>query len=354
MLIRTVVILAFAASTAFAQTPPPDNTVAIAEATAMMDAGKTDDAIAKLKTVLASEPSNTTAQYELGLAWGQKGEAGRCRDLMQPLADRPGALQVKALVTLANCLDQLGDRKKAVSAYKRGLAIEPDDAELNFNLAVTLVQMGKGDEARAVGKHGATKNPWHASEHYLLAKVFEAQGFKVPAMLSYLHFLALEPTGNRSLDAATRLRELLGQGVEKTSKGYNINVDPNPPKDEGDFGAMQMMITLLAGGAAAEKTEQKKSEFENARGQIISVLAMYLEMDEKGPDNYTRTVQRPFFMAMQKEKVLDTFAGLALASLHLPGMTEWAKANEKSVDAYLEWVRPQTRPPAVAMPLTKQ
>ena len=356
MHIRTAVILLLTASTAFAQTPAPtDNTAAIAEATAMMDAGKVDEAIAKLKAVLAAEPSNTSAQYELGLAYGQKGDATQCRDTMQPLADRRSELQIKALGMLGNCLDELGDRKKAMDTYRRGLKIAPDDAQLNFNLAVTLVQMGKGDEARAVGKHGATKNRWYASQHYLLGKVFAAQGYTVPAILSYLHFLALEPAGTRAVDAATSLRRLLGQGVEKTSKGYNINVDMNAPKDEGDYSALQMMVTLLAGGAAAEKAETKKSEFEEAASQISAIVAMYVEMEDKGPANYTRDVQRPFFAAMQKEKLTDTFAAIALMSLRLPGMTEWAKAHEESVETYLAWIQPQRGPaPVLLAPAAKQ
>jgi len=349
MRIRSAVILLLAASTAFAQAPaPPDNPAAIAEATAMMDAGKVDEAIAKLKAVLATEPSNTTAQYELGLAYGQKGDAALCRDTMQPLTDRRGDLQIKALGMLGNCLDELGDRKKAMDAYRRGLKIAPDDAQLNFNLAVTLVQMGKGDEARAAGKHGARKNPWYASQHYLLGKVFAAQGYTVPAILSYLHFLALEPAGSRAVDAATSLRKLLGLGIEKTDKGYNVNIDMNAPKDEGDYSGMQMMVTMLAGGAAAQK-EQKKSEFENAAGVISAVLGMYVEMEDKGPANYTHDVQKPFFAAMQKQKLVDAFSALALTSLNLPGMTEWLKANEQSVEAYLAWIHPQRGPTPVRL-----
>ncbi|MCU1230902.1 MAG: hypothetical protein JWO97_3786 [Acidobacteria bacterium] len=354
MLIRTVVIFAFAASTAFAQTPPPDNAAAIAEATAMMDAGKVDEAIAKLKTVLAGEPSNPSARYELGLAYSQKGEGALCRDTIQPLSAMPGKLQVGALTTLATCLDQLGESQKAIDTYRRGLALSPDDAQLNYNLAVTLAQTNKLAEARKVAKHGAQKNPWHASEHYLLGKVFDAEGFRVPAVFSYLHFLALEPVGARGTEAITTVRELLARGVAKTDAGANITVDPNAPKEEGDFGPMHMALAISAANGLTEK-EAKKSEFEKARSMIASDVRMFIEIHEKDSGSYTFDVNRPFFTAMEKAKVLDAFAGIALSTLHLPGMDEWVKANAEEIEAYLAWIRPQHHPaPLLLVPAAKQ
>jgi tetratricopeptide (TPR) repeat protein len=355
MHIRAAVILLLAASTAFAQTPAlPDNTAAIAEATAMMDAGKVDEAIAKLKAVLASEPSNTSAQYELGLAYSQKGEAALCRDTIQPLSAMPGNLQVGALATLATCFDQLSEPQKAIDTYRRGLALSPDDAQLNYNLAVTLAQTNKLVEARKVAKHGAEKNPWHASEHYLLGKVFDAEGFRVPAVFSYLHFLALEPAGARGTEAITTVRDLLWRGVTKTEAGGNITIDPDVPKEEGDFGPMHMALAISAANTLTEEGV-KKSEFEKTRSMIASDVRMFIEIHEKDSGNYTFDVNRPFFTAMEKAKVLDAFAGIALSTLHLPGMDEWVKANAKEIEAYLAWIRPQRRPaPLMLAPTAKQ
>lgn len=353
--IAFAVIAALVSSIALAQTPPPAETTdeAIAAAVKLMDSGKVDESIAKLKQVLAAEPANVTARFELGLAYSAKGDAANCRDTMEPVAAIPNRLQASALGSIATCLDQLGEPQKAIDTYKRALALEPDDAQLNFNLAVTLAQNGKYAEARKVGKHGAEKNPWHASAHYLLGKVFEAENFTVPALFSYLRFLALEPVGQRGGEVAAKVQELMWRGVQKTDKGANVTIDPDAPKGEGDFGPMSMMLTMSAAASLTEKSANK-SEFEKARTMLVDDVQMFIEGDEKDPANYTINVHRPFFAAMKKANVLDAYAGVALSTLHLPGMDEWVKKNEKQIEAYLDWIRPQRRPPSLQLPSKAQ
>jgi tetratricopeptide (TPR) repeat protein len=219
----------------FAQAPAAeDPRVRITEAIGMMDSGRYDDAIAKLKGVLAEHPGHEVATYELGMAYAAKGDSANCRTTLE-LADAAGPNQVAALGMLGNCLDRLGEREKAKEVYRRGLKLAPDDSQLLFNLAVTLVQTGALDEARALAQNNVRKNPWHTSGHLLMAKVFEMQNFRVPAAFSYMRFLALEPSTPRSAEAATRLQALISLGMVKTKKGVNITIDPNSRKEEGDY-----------------------------------------------------------------------------------------------------------------------
>src|SRR5256885_7820897 len=113
------------------------------------------------------------------------------RSILEPLADTAKD-RVNALGMLGNCLDELGQRDKAIDAYRRGLKLAPTDAQLTFNLAVTVARQRKLDEARELLETDTRANPWHASGHLLLGKIFEAQDFRVPAVFSYLHFLAIE------------------------------------------------------------------------------------------------------------------------------------------------------------------
>src|SRR5256885_10024687 len=58
------------------------------------------------------------------------------RSILEPLADTAKD-RVNALGMLGNCLDELGQRDKAIDAYRRGLKLAPTDSQLTFNLAVT-------------------------------------------------------------------------------------------------------------------------------------------------------------------------------------------------------------------------
>lgn len=339
----------------FAQAPAAEDphVPMIREAIGMMDAGRFDDAIAKLKGVLAEDPANEIATYELGMAYAAKGDSGNCRTTLEPLANAAGRHQVAALGMLGNCLDHLGEREKAKEVYRRGLKLAPDDSQLLFNLGVTLAQTGGLDEARALAQNDVRKNPWHVSGHLLLGQIFENQGFRVPAAFSYMRFLALEPSSPRSSGVAARLQNLMNLGVQKTRKGVNITIDPNASKEEGDFTAMEFMLAIVAGAGGLEEKKRGQTEFDKARGGLVSVIHMYLEGEETAP-NFTSTVQKPFFSAMAQEKLLEIYAALALSTLKLKGTEPWMKKNAREVERYLAWIRPQASANVIVMPQTGQ
>jgi len=321
---------------------------AIHDATVLVDEGKIEQAIAALKKLVADDPSDALAAYELGLAYAAKGDNANCRATLEPLAETKSSVRAQVLGMLGNCLDQMGESDKAIAAYRRGLESAPDESGLLFNLAVTLVRHGKADEGRELLKHDIEKNPMHASAHLVLGQVFEAQGFYVPATFSYLHFLALEPASSRSAIAASRLSQLLGRGFEKTKAGANITIDTSARKEEGDYTGMQMMIAI-ARGATIEK-KKKLTEFEELQGQLSSMIVMFVELAGAEHDDFTSRVQTPFFTSMHKANLSDSFAGVALATLKLPGTEPWAKAHEKEISAYFDWIRPQLLRPTVILP----
>ena len=349
-MIRAIAVSLILTSFVFAQAPEIDSSTAIAEAVALIDSRRYDEAIAKLTAVLAKEPANDLARYELGLAYAAKGDNANCLETLQPLSSKAGSLQVDSLAMVGNCLDHLGQRDKAIEAYRQGLKLAPDQSSLLFNLAITLAQTGKIDEAQTLAKNNIRKNPWHVTSHLLLTQIFEAQGFRVPAAFSFLRFLALEPSSPRSAEAATRLRGLMGLGVETTKKGATITIDPNSRKEEGDFGSMEMMLAMVTASESMEK-KRGQSDFERAQGSLVTAIKIFLESRESDQTDFTSTVQGPFFSVMDQEKLLETFAGLAMSTLKLRGTEEWMKKNAKEIERYRAWIAPQAKP-GVPMPVT--
>lgn len=338
-------LLMLLASAAPAQ-PADDVAKQINAATRLVDSGKVEEGIAALKSIVAAHPDNETAQYELALAYSAKGDPENCRKILEPLAD-VAADKVNVLGMLGTCFDELGQHDKAIETYRRGLKLAPTDSQLTFNLAVTLAQRGKLDDARELLKTDTRANPWHASGHLLLGKIFEAQDFRVPAVFSYLHFLALEASP-RANDAAAHLQALLNLGVVKTKKGANITIDTNPRKEEGDYAAMDMTLALASVASTIDE-KKKLTDFEKARNQVAMAIDLFVE--QKSPhDDYTAAVQRPFFAAMQKEKLVDTFAAIAITPLHLKGTDEWVTSHAADVTRYSNWITPQMRRSGVAMP----
>ena len=346
---KTFVLMMFLATAAAAaqqvagaaaqQQPAVDVTDQINAAAQLVDSGKPGEAVTALKAIVAVHPDNWTAQYELALAHSANGDPENCRKILEPLAETgTDSQKADAFGMLGNCLDDLHQRDKAIAAYRRGLELNANDSQLTFNLALTLSQLEKYDEARELLKTGTRANQGYASAYLLLARIFEVQGFRVPAVFTYLHFLALEASP-RAKDAAAHLQPLLNAGVEKTGKSVNLTIDPQSRKEEGDYGAMEMSLALAAG---ATMVEEKKplSDFDKAREQVAMVVAMFTE--QLGDhDDYTAAIHGPFFTAMQTAKLTDTFAALAVAPLGLKGTEGWMKAHAADVQRYDKWIAPQ-------------
>ncbi|HEY0142019.1 MAG TPA: tetratricopeptide repeat protein [Thermoanaerobaculia bacterium] len=302
----------------------------IADGIKLHDRGQYEEAVAQYRAVLADDPKNEMAAYELALSLEAQGKYPECRAAIEPLSKRKGSLQGPALTVLGNCLDGGGDAKAAAAVYKRGMKIRPDDPNLLYNYAVTLVRLGNYDEARKLLKKELTLRPDHASGHYALAQVFQHQGFRGPAVLSYLRMFAYELGTTRAKEASQNLVALLGAGVSSADgKNVTITVDASPRTDEGDYGGWQMMMAFAAGARDLGDNE-KKNEFDKTRGQIHTSLLMLLETADKGRD-FTAKQNIPFFAALDKEKLLETYTAAAILPLDLPGEATWVEANRENL-----------------------
>ena len=315
-----------------------DPAATIREGTALYDAGDYNGAIAKFRSVLATDPSNAVATYELGLTYFANGDYTQCKSTMEPPSAGRGPLQAAMLTVLANCFDMTDEPDRALDTYRKGLRISPDNDQLLYNFGVALMSRGRGDEARATLKKDVAFYPQHASAHYALATVFQQQNFRTPALLEYLRFLALEPYSARAKDAATRVSAILGQGVEDKDGGnINITVDAKPRKGEGDYSAAEMMLAIVAAGRTLPD-KKDLTEFDLRREEIGTVLAIITEMGAKGRD-HTAKLNVPFFIELSKRKLIDTFAGLAFTSLQLPGTREWTEKNQAAIETYTSFIK---------------
>jgi tetratricopeptide (TPR) repeat protein len=310
----------------------------IQQAIALHDAGRYDEAIAIYKSVLADEPSNASAVYELALTYHAKQDFASCRALLEPRINQPTRTPASLYVVLGNCLDGAGESDKAIATYRKGLKLAPDDDQLLYNLGISLSSRGLNNEARELLKREVRLRPAHASGHLLLAKIFADQNFRAAAVAEYLRFLVLEPDTARSKPAAQTLLQLLNQGVEqKDAKKINVNIDPDSPKGEGDFSTFEMSMAIVSAGRFTEE-DSKKSEFERTRSQVAATISILTELPAT-ENNHTANVNVPFFAKLAEEKLVDALAGLALSSLRLEGFDEWLKANRNEVVAVVTMAR---------------
>lgn len=188
----------------------------------------------------------------------------------------------------------------------------------------------------------------------LLGRIFETEGFRVPALYSYMRFLAFEPSSPRSAGVATRAAEPDGDHPreQKTLKG-TIDFASESRKEEGDLRGEENLVWAVSHRIEMDSPllnpfhGRGGTDFEKAV-YVLSELILTEQVSKKPMSdmpNFTFTVHRPFFMALEKQNLVVPYAGLALSSLGLKGTEEWKKKNAKKVDRYRAWMQSQAGNP---------
>jgi hypothetical protein len=193
-------------------------------------------------------------------------------------------------------------------------------------LVAALPLLGSSD--RESLKQRVIEQPGDTDARYLLARTFAKEGFRGPAILEYLRFLALESSTPRSTDAARQLVALLNRGIKRKGGGETtIALDMNARTEEGEFGGWELFL-----GLAAATGDRQASEFERTRAHIATALSLLIESPARD-DTYSHSRNVPFFAELDQKKLLETFAGVVLMPLKLKGEKEWVRDNEAAIGA---------------------
>lgn len=312
---------------------------AIREGVALHDRGDFDGAIRKYEAVLAENPANVVAIYEMSFAHSAKKEYRKALELAYRGAQYKSEQLRGFYVLIGNTLDILGESAKSIEVYRKGLKLFPEDGALHFNLAVAYKNANKLDDARKSLKAGLAASPQHTSSHLLLAVIYFHTGYKTPALLAAARFLALEPSTQRSAAALKVMREALRGGATpgKNPNEINLTFDANPKKDEGDFSSVDLILGL-SGALSLGKDGKGETEAQKIVGQLQTVFALLAERDgKKQGSSFVHKFYVPYFAEMKAKGHAEAFAYHALQSSGLPGVREWIDANGGRVMQFLIW-----------------
>ena len=143
--------------------------------------------------------------------------------------------------------EHTGDHKGAERAYRRGLEIAPDDAELRNALGWTLFQDGRTAEAVAEYERALAANPNHAKAHNNLALALVELGQLEEAASHFKTSLELEPKAEIYSDLGFTMARL-GKSEEALADYQKaLELDPNCASAH-----FNLAVTFVQAGKFAE------------------------------------------------------------------------------------------------------
>ncbi|HEV7743537.1 MAG TPA: tetratricopeptide repeat protein [Pyrinomonadaceae bacterium] len=345
------VVVAFGAGFANAQSDPPNlnptpstgqQGLMIEEGIAQHDRGNYDAAIKLYEAVLAKNPNNVEALYELSSSLSQKNDFHSSLETAYKGAKYKSDLLGAFYLQIGNNLDLLGEPEKSVEAYKAGIKLLPGMYMLPFNLAVTYRGMGQLDDARDAAKRAIALNPDHAGSHALLSALWKEGGYRVPALLAACRFLVLEGRSERAPAVLQTVMESMAgtatTGAEKPNQ-INILINPSAKKDEGDFGATEMALSLSKAVSMTEKNKGK-TPIQLLVAQFESFFAVMSEQSDKGDrGKFAWKYYVPYFNEMKQKNFVESFVYYITQSDGNEETLKWLAANKARVGDFLAWSR---------------
>jgi tetratricopeptide (TPR) repeat protein len=290
-----------------------DNLVALSEkALSLISMKKYDEAIEQCKRAIAVHP----------------GEAG--------LAN--------AFVSFGTALDGLKKSDEALTIYDEGIKQFPKYYPLHFNKGITLSMTQQYDEAILSFHNSLLLNPNHAGSHNALGRILNMQGKRIPALMAYCRFLAIEPKSDRAKENLQGLQSIMKGSAKETGKNSTtIFITPemlSGAKDDGkskenDFASTDLVLAMTS-AMDNDKKNKKKTEVENFIRKMETVCSLLEETNQKNHGFYWE-FYAPYFVVMKKNKFVEVFSYIAFTSSEEDYVEGWLASHANEVDKFLEW-----------------
>jgi len=306
----------------------------INEGVKLHDEGKYEKAEKKYKSALKLDPDNSRALYELTYTYMVSKRNKECVETAKIGLKIKSNLRKKFTTTIGNCYSQQGKIEDALKYFKEGLKIDPTDPHLHLNIAVTLSNIRQDKKAVTHLKEAIKYSNGYASPYYFIAEIYRDTNYRIPAIYFYMQFILLEPNTKRSQDASKKIYYLLYQGLEqKENGGMNIVVNPNSPKDEGDFSTLELALSLSAAASTTENSKILKNDVERHTEALVSFIQITNEINDKNLDStFTWQYAAKNIFSLLASGDINTFSYILAEKAGIQGATDWLNKNQSKIE----------------------
>jgi tetratricopeptide (TPR) repeat protein len=171
-------------------------------------AGRLDEAEASYKEVLAVDPSVVEAHFNLGTIYLERQDYAAARGEFEKVIELdPASLQ--AYPALSRACAALGDDERALEVMAEGVALEPENARMQFNLGVLYYNARRTEEAEATLLQVESLEPENVRVQFMLANLALNRSDLAGAAARFERYLAEAPADAPNRETAETLLEQL-------------------------------------------------------------------------------------------------------------------------------------------------
>ncbi|WP_339863718.1 tetratricopeptide repeat protein [uncultured Algoriphagus sp.] len=298
------------------------------------DYGEYKKAIETYKKALKIDENSSLANYEIALSYIAANDYENSISHSRKVIELNEDHLMEAYVLWGNALDMDGKPQKAIKVYEIAMQ-EFDNHLLNYNYAVTCMNVDEINKAYDALLAGISIFPSHGSSHLLLSQIMAMKESRIQAIIPLYFFLLLEPNSNRSVKEYQKLREFLSQGISKSSSNdFDINIAISEGGDS-DFDAAELMVSLSAVSGSLEGNEEKSElELFSEQNELIFKILGELKEENTGLwwDFYVT-----FFSDLANSGLTKPFS-YYISQSSSPEVEDWLNNHEEEFKKFMDWV----------------
>ena len=315
------------------------------EGIVLHDKGNYESAIKKYDEALKIDAQDYDANYEKSLSLLSAKKYDDCitlsTEIIQKFSSNPNIRQ--AYSNLGSALDDAGRQEEAIKAYNSGLEKFPNYYLLHFNKGLTLMRMKKYDDALESYASALKDNGLHPSSNYYTGVILQDDN-RIPALLAYATFLAIEPQSDRSKKAFDAIQEIVYRGIKKEGNNTTINISMDmldtkkKKKTENDFSSIEFTFTLLGGLDNSKGMDTVAKTAADKFDLKLQMLINSLEVNQKNSKGFYWEHYVPFFIELKKKNYTNVLANLIYYTSDKESQV-WSNLNGEKVNEFYNWLR---------------
>jgi uncharacterized protein len=284
---------------------------------------KYKEALALYNKININDTNYSTALYEKAYSLYADSQMTKALQYAQEGFKKYPEMSNLYSMLLGNIQDDLDKPEEAIATYKEGLRLDPNSDILRFNIGVTYQRQKNYEKSLEYFRDLAMVNPYYASNHYFMGNVYLLNGNIVPAVLAYITYLSIAPSGRYQEEAIKRISAIANINEEVTelmSKKKNSSED--------DFSEIQ---EIVASKIALNKEYKLKASLEDKIVRQLQVIFEKLSYN-KNDKGFAMQYYVPYYSTLLGSKEFEAFVYNIFSGLDIAKIKSWVKDHKKDLE----------------------
>jgi antitoxin component YwqK of YwqJK toxin-antitoxin module/Tfp pilus assembly protein PilF len=224
--------------------------------------------------------------------------------------------------TYGNTLSDMGQSDRALKVFDAAIAKYPGYSLLYFNKGIVMLFLDSLEKAQEMFQKTLLIDPYMYSAHFQLGMATLRQGKIIPAFLSFMGYLLMNPLGKYTSRSISLLNSIaLSKDEILDYKNKRIN---NP---ERNYKAIE---EIVLSGIALDKQYKPIIALDDAISRQIQVVLEKLQYDEHDQDFYMQ-YYFPFYNQVYNSHQFELLINHLFAGVQIAQIKEYNKKMKKEI-----------------------